>query len=304
MSVLKKSCIPHLEMDDAVNMGLHYILQYLDTPGTYARVLFDDFSLAFNTIDPWVLRSKLTQLTVPAPISSGSLTSWQTGGSRWGWGTSHPAPRPSALEPPRDMCSPLLDSVRLLKFADDTTVIGLIWDGDKSAYTQEVDSWPSGAVRTTWSWIRSKLWRWQWTSGGAPQYCRPPPPYHTQQHCVCYGNLQVSEIHNLPGPKVDTQHRHCHQKGLAEDVLPAPAQEVKPASLSSLSVSHSHVSVFSSCLRLTCLCPLPVSLTSLSTCHSPLIFLISVALLFTQIVLAEQRHVGHLTRMPLVCMVR
>ncbi len=31
---------------------------------------------------------------------------------------------------------------------------------------RRLNSWPSGAVRTTWSWTRSKLWRWQWTSGG------------------------------------------------------------------------------------------------------------------------------------------
>ncbi|KAK3522788.1 hypothetical protein QTP86_034647, partial [Hemibagrus guttatus] len=39
-------------VDDAVNMGLHYILQHLDKPGTYARILFVDFSSAFNTIIP------------------------------------------------------------------------------------------------------------------------------------------------------------------------------------------------------------------------------------------------------------
>ncbi len=33
-------------VDDAVNMGLHYILQHLDKPGTYARILFVDFSSA------------------------------------------------------------------------------------------------------------------------------------------------------------------------------------------------------------------------------------------------------------------
>ncbi len=37
-------------VDDAVNMGLHYILQHLDKPGTYARILFVDFSSTFNTI--------------------------------------------------------------------------------------------------------------------------------------------------------------------------------------------------------------------------------------------------------------
>ncbi|KAK3551790.1 hypothetical protein QTP70_026219, partial [Hemibagrus guttatus] len=39
-------------VDDAVNMGLHYILQHLDKPGTYARILFVDLSSAFNTIIP------------------------------------------------------------------------------------------------------------------------------------------------------------------------------------------------------------------------------------------------------------
>ncbi|KAI3354840.1 hypothetical protein L3Q82_004647 [Scortum barcoo] len=48
-------------------MGLHYILQHLDSPGTYARILFVNFSLAFNTIIPDILHSKLSQLTVPAP---------------------------------------------------------------------------------------------------------------------------------------------------------------------------------------------------------------------------------------------
>lgn len=35
---------------------------------------------------------------------------------------------------------------------------------------------PFGGVRTTWSWIRLKLWRWQLTSGEAPGHC-PPSPY-------------------------------------------------------------------------------------------------------------------------------
>ncbi len=55
-------------VDDAVNMGLHYILQHLDRPGTYVRILFVDFSSAFNTIIPDTLQNKLTQLSVPTSI--------------------------------------------------------------------------------------------------------------------------------------------------------------------------------------------------------------------------------------------
>ncbi|XP_013884128.1 uncharacterized protein LOC106532573 isoform X7 [Austrofundulus limnaeus] len=51
-------------VDDAVNMGLHFILQHLDHLGTYARILFLDCSLAFNTIVPDTLSTKLSQLTV------------------------------------------------------------------------------------------------------------------------------------------------------------------------------------------------------------------------------------------------
>ncbi|WP_244166816.1 reverse transcriptase domain-containing protein, partial [Aeromonas lusitana] len=57
-------------VDDAVNLGLHYILQHLDRPGTYARMLFVDFSSAFNTIVPQILCSKLSQLTVPDNLCS------------------------------------------------------------------------------------------------------------------------------------------------------------------------------------------------------------------------------------------
>ncbi|KAI2647093.1 RNA-directed DNA polymerase from mobile element jockey [Labeo rohita] len=56
-------------VDDAVNMGLHFILQHLDRPGTYVRILFVDFSSAFNTIIPTLLQTKLNQLCVPSSIS-------------------------------------------------------------------------------------------------------------------------------------------------------------------------------------------------------------------------------------------
>ncbi|KAK3548505.1 hypothetical protein QTP70_013354 [Hemibagrus guttatus] len=53
---------------DNVNMGLHFILQHLDKSGTYVRLLFVDFSSAFNTIIPTLLQTKLTQLSVPSSI--------------------------------------------------------------------------------------------------------------------------------------------------------------------------------------------------------------------------------------------
>ena len=62
---LTLSWTPNSSVDDAVNMALHFILQHLDTSGTYARILFVDFSSAFNTITPALLQDKLFQLSVP-----------------------------------------------------------------------------------------------------------------------------------------------------------------------------------------------------------------------------------------------
>ncbi|KAL0161708.1 hypothetical protein M9458_045433, partial [Cirrhinus mrigala] len=134
-------------VDDAVNMGLHYILQHRDKPGTYARILFVDFSSAFNTIIPDILQNKLSQLSVPTSICQW-VTSFLTDRQqlvRLGKLTSGTgAPQGCVLSPLlfslyTNDCTSKDPSVKLLKFADDTTVIGLIRDGDESAYRQEVE---------------------------------------------------------------------------------------------------------------------------------------------------------------------
>ncbi len=135
-------------VDDAVNMGLHFILQHLDRPGTCARILFVDFSSAFNTI---TLQNKLTQLSVPISVCQW-ITSFLTDRQqlvRLGKYTSSTrtistgAPQECVLSPwlfslHTNDCTSTDPSVKPLKFADDTSLIGLIQDGDESAYRQEV----------------------------------------------------------------------------------------------------------------------------------------------------------------------
>ncbi|KAL0147668.1 hypothetical protein M9458_057025 [Cirrhinus mrigala] len=138
-------------VDDVVNMGLHFILQHLHKSGNYVRILFVDFSSAFNTIIPTLLQSKLAQLSVPSSICqwiSSFLTDRQQL-VRLGKFTSH-SRTTSTGAPQGCVHSPLLfslytndctskdPSVKLLKFADNTTLISLINDGDESAYRQEV----------------------------------------------------------------------------------------------------------------------------------------------------------------------
>ena len=139
-------------VDDAINMGLHYILQHLHSAGTYARILFVNFSLVFNTTIPDILHSKLTQLAIPAStcqwitnfltdrrqqVRLGKITSST-------WSISTGAPQGCVLSPLlfslyTNNCTSRDPSVKLLKIADNTMVIGLIWDGDKSANRQEVE---------------------------------------------------------------------------------------------------------------------------------------------------------------------
>lgn len=57
-------------VDDAsaLMVGLHLVSEYLETPGSYARVRFVDFNSAFNTMRPSILISKLGALRVARPL--------------------------------------------------------------------------------------------------------------------------------------------------------------------------------------------------------------------------------------------
>ncbi len=110
-----------------------------------------DFSSDVNTIIPNLLLPKLTQLSVPTSVCqwiNSFLTDRQqlvrlgkyTSSTRM---ISTGAPQGCVLSPLlfslyTNDCTSKDPSVKLLKFADDTTLIGLIQDGEESAYRQEV----------------------------------------------------------------------------------------------------------------------------------------------------------------------
>ncbi len=154
-------------VDDAVNMGLHYILQHLDKPGNYARILFVDFRSAFNTIMPDLLSDKLTQLSVPTSICQW-ITSFLTDRQqlvRLGKLTSRrPGLSPSALAPLRVAFSPHCSSPSTRMTALQRTPLSSSWSlqmtlqSSASSRTvtslptdRRLSSWLSGAVLTTWS---------------------------------------------------------------------------------------------------------------------------------------------------------
>ncbi len=109
-----------------------------------------DFSSAFNTIIPNCLLPKLTQLSMPTSVCQW-INSFLTDRQqlvRLGKFSSSTctistgAPQGCVLSPLLSLytndCTSKDPSVKLLKFADDTTLIGIIQDGDESAYRQEV----------------------------------------------------------------------------------------------------------------------------------------------------------------------
>ncbi|XP_053722811.1 uncharacterized protein LOC128759684 [Synchiropus splendidus] len=146
-------------VDHAVNQALHFVLEHLDCPGTYARILFVDFSSVFNRILPALLEDKPRQLDVPDSLSRWMTDFLTSRSQRLQLGTTVSDTRTLNIGSPQgcvlspwlfslytNCCTSSHKSVKLIKFADDTTIIGLISDGDESAYRREVErlvSWCS-----------------------------------------------------------------------------------------------------------------------------------------------------------------
>ena len=137
-------------MEDIAHV-LHTALSPLEGSRTYVRMLFVDYSSAFNTIIPSRLDGKLRDLGLNA-----SLCDWiknfltdrpQTvrmdGRTSSTLSVSVGAPQGCVLSPllyslyTHD-CVATHTSNHVVKFADDTAVVGLISDGDESSYREEV----------------------------------------------------------------------------------------------------------------------------------------------------------------------
>ncbi len=139
--------------DDAIAFTLHTALSHLENKNAYVRMLFVDYSSAFNTIVPATLVAKLQNLGLNRSLCSWILD-FLTGRSqvvRMGNNTSSPltlntgAPQGCVLSPllyslyTHD-CTATHSSNVIVKFAGDTTVIGLITDNDETAYRAEVST--------------------------------------------------------------------------------------------------------------------------------------------------------------------
>uniref|UniRef100_A0A669CU71 Reverse transcriptase domain-containing protein n=1 Tax=Oreochromis niloticus TaxID=8128 RepID=A0A669CU71_ORENI len=143
--------------EDAICSALHPALTHLDKKDSYVRMLFIDFSSAFNTIIPQQLICKLDRLGLSTSLCNWLLDflSQRPQAVRVGNKVSNSitlstgAPQGCVLSPllftllTHD-CTTTYSSIHLVKFADDTTLVGLITKGDETHYRKEVE------LLTTW----------------------------------------------------------------------------------------------------------------------------------------------------------
>ncbi|XP_070400499.1 uncharacterized protein [Nothobranchius furzeri] len=143
---------PNRSTDDAICHLLHTSLTHLDTRrGNYVKMLFIDNSSAFNTIIPSTLTTKLEHLGLSSSMCQW-ISNFLTGrpqAVRMGGHVSAPTTL-STGAPQGCVLSPLLyslytydcvastSSTTIIKFADDTVVVGLISDNNEAAYLKEI----------------------------------------------------------------------------------------------------------------------------------------------------------------------
>uniref|UniRef100_A0A8C8FPS1 I/LWEQ domain-containing protein n=1 Tax=Oncorhynchus tshawytscha TaxID=74940 RepID=A0A8C8FPS1_ONCTS len=129
---------PNRSTDDSISIALHTALSHLDKRNTYVRMLFIDYSSAFNTIVPTKLITKLRTLGLNTSLCNWILD-FLTMTLR---GESSCTP-----------CSPKTakhDSNTIITFADNTTVVGLITDKMRQHIWRSLETWQCD-VRTTTS---------------------------------------------------------------------------------------------------------------------------------------------------------
>lgn len=143
---------PNRSTEDAISSALHSSLAHLEEKNTHVRLLFLDFSSAFNSIIPQHLVDKLKPLGFSTPLRNWLLDflTDRPQSVRVGQNTSSVITL-STGSPQGCVLSPLLFTLmthdcfprhvtnHIVKFADDTTVVGLIRDDKDLAYREEVE---------------------------------------------------------------------------------------------------------------------------------------------------------------------
>ena len=140
-------------VEDAILFVLNSVYEHLEIPGSYVRMMFFDFSSAFNTIQPHLMANKLLNMNVdqntilwildyltnrPQFVKlSNHMSSIMT--------TNTGAPQGTVLSPflfsvYTSDCVINAPSCPLVRYADDTSLSGLISNNDESSYRSAITS--------------------------------------------------------------------------------------------------------------------------------------------------------------------
>ncbi|KAI4875880.1 hypothetical protein NFI96_009457 [Prochilodus magdalenae] len=149
MDPLQFAYQPGVGVDDAVIYHLHRALSHLEKPGSTVRITFFDFSSAFNTIQPGLLKDKLEHVGVESHLSNWILAYLTNRPQYVRAGdcvsdkvvNSTGAPQGTVLAPflftlyTADFMysSPIC---HLQKFSDDSAIVGLITNEEDSEYRE------------------------------------------------------------------------------------------------------------------------------------------------------------------------
>ena len=155
---LQFAYITKRSVEDATLSMLNVIIEHLERRGSYARILFVDFSSAFNTIQPHLMIRKLTDLGVGKQFVM-LVHSFLTNRSQYvnvsGVCSSHVsistgAPQGCVLSPflytmYTNSCRSAYSNNHYFKYADDTALVGLLSD-DETDYRSDIDNFVSWCV--------------------------------------------------------------------------------------------------------------------------------------------------------------
>jgi hypothetical protein len=144
-------------VEDAVLTLLHHVTQHVDKAHTYARLLFVDFSSAFNTIKPHVLMKKLMNMNINSNMILW-IHSFLTNRRQHvrfnsvfssDIVTNTGAPQGCVLSPVlftlyTSDCRSSHQSCQIIKYADDTVLVGCISNDVECDYFEEINYF------TTW----------------------------------------------------------------------------------------------------------------------------------------------------------
>ena len=153
-------------VDDAVTVFVDHIYSHIDSPNTYCRTIFVDFSSAFNTIQPKILLEKLLKMNVNKHVCAWifefltnrpqyvrfQMNSTVFYSSNRVLNTG--SPQGTCISPAiftiyTDDCRSGIERVKIIKFADDTAILGLLDNALESfsSFVDEIDRFVAWCAR-------------------------------------------------------------------------------------------------------------------------------------------------------------